>query len=203
MAAMCQPVVRPGNKGYDPSVKTGLTLMWDTPQCPCRQPNTTAVAERVTHLRYHHQPYRLRYACPHCLSSLASDLGTAAKGHSLLHPQMCSPGTLVRLHVWNLIPLEWVGSMIYGGECTNTRGALLQHELNVENHLKPGWGFVTTTWSRRTSAEAIILEQLFCYGLWGRVTTNVLEWSIHSSNYAAIEKFLDSQPFPPMEMGPF
>jgi hypothetical protein len=154
-------------------------------------------------LRYHHQPYRLRYACPLCLASLAADLGIAAKAHLLLHPQMCSDSNLVRLPVWNLIPLEWVGSMTYGGERVNTQGALLRHELNMENHLKPGCGFQPTTWTRRTSAEAFILEQLFCYGLWGGVTTNVLEWSIHSSNYAAIEEFLDGQPLPPWKWACF
>jgi hypothetical protein len=90
-----------------------------------------------------------------------------------------------------------------GGGRTNTQGALLRHELNVENHLKPGCGFQPTTWSRRTSAEAFVLEQLFCYGLWGRVTTNVLEWSIHFSNYAAIEEFLNGQPLPPWKWARF
>jgi hypothetical protein len=113
-AASSHSVQDPKGK-YDPSVKTGFSLVWDSPQCPCSQANTTPMAERLTHMRYHHQPYRLRYACPHCLTSLPADLGIQAKGHIMLHPSMCGPSKLIRLHVWNLIPLEWVGSMTYGG----------------------------------------------------------------------------------------
>jgi hypothetical protein len=86
---------------------------------------------------------------------------------------------------------------MYGGEHMLTHDSLLKLELNVQTHLKLGCGFVLTTWARRISAEALMLEQLFCYGLRARVTTNILDWRIHASNYAALEEFLDNQPLPP------
>lgn len=86
-----------------------------------------------------------------------------------------------------------------------THGSLLKLEFNYQSHLKLGFGlkFVLTTWSRRTVAKALILEQPFCYCLWGRATTNILDLHIHTSNYAAKEEFLDTQQLPPWKWARF
>jgi hypothetical protein len=60
----------------DPSRKTGSTIIWTEPQCPCKNAVTLKKEQKVIHLRFHHQPFRLIFKCPACDEQLPTDFAT-------------------------------------------------------------------------------------------------------------------------------
>lgn len=76
---------------------------------------TLKAEQKVIHLRFHHQPFRMVFKCPACDESLSSDLASNVRKHVATHPEL-NGEALLNKHIWDLEPVEWSGSDQYGGE---------------------------------------------------------------------------------------
>jgi hypothetical protein len=163
--------------------------VWTGAQCPCKNAVTLEKEQKVIHLHFHHQPFRLIFKCPACEEPLATELAFNMRKHVAMHPQLTG-AFLLKKHIWNLEPVVWTGSDQYGGEQVHLPYTALVDKLDPRDQ-----GFALTTWARRTGAEALIVEQLLCKVLWNRPTTNIADlwpWWVPTEVLGAIQKWVDN-----------
>jgi hypothetical protein len=159
---------------------------------------TSVNSSKIPHLLFHHQAFRLKFRCPICLVSLSPDLGVGTKNHWEMHPEFKNDATLQDLHVWNLVPEAWIGFKEYGGEHIQVNADFVFDEIASTRPV-----FTKTSWSRRTVAEALVLEQLLSWCLLGYPTMNIQHWSIPVDVAKSLTDFLQGQSLAPWKWALF